>query len=161
MDHPLAPISNSHSSILILGSFPSVMSRKTGFYYANPQNRFWRILCTLFQEEVPPTTQAKTEFLLNHDLALWDVVHSCDILGSSDASIQNVIPNDIDTLIKTSSISKIYANGNLAYNLYMKFCFLQTGIPIVKLPSTSSANANVSVERLLKAWELILQDDLK
>jgi len=161
MDHPLAPISNPHSTALILGSFPSVLSRKAGFYYANPQNRFWRILCTLFREELPTSTQAKTEFLLSHHLALWDVIHSCDILGSSDASIQNVIPNDILTLLKASSITRIYANGSSAFELYMKYCYTKTGIPIVKLPSTSSANANVSFENLLKAWEVILQDEFK
>ena len=115
MIHPLDPIFDEHSILLILGTFPSVKSREANFYYANPQNRFWKVLCAILDEELPKSDDEKRRMLLKHRIALWDVVYSCDILGSSDSSIQNVIPNDIHQLIAKTSITKLYAKIGRAH----------------------------------------------
>jgi len=153
MIHPLDPIFDEQSVVLILGTFPSVKSREANFYYANPQNRFWHVLSAIVKEELPKTDDEKRRMLLKHKIALWDVVSSCDILGSSDSSIQNVVPNDIPGLLKESSITRIYANGMKAMELYRKHCQEETGIPIHVLPSTSPANASIPLSRLIERWE--------
>ncbi len=137
MDHTIPPVYGQNSSLLILGSFPSIASRKAGFYYHHPQNRFWRLISDLVGEDIPTTIPFKKAFLMKHHIALWDVIHSCDIQGSRDSSIQNVVPNDLANLLKLSSIQCIYANGHKAAQLYQKYCFESTGIPIIVLPSTS------------------------
>jgi len=152
MIHPIDPLYNQHSRLLILGSFPSVKSRESGFYYGNPQNRFWDVLRKLLGCEKPLSINEKKEMLLHHGIAIWDVIKSCDIIGSSDSSIENGIPNDIQSIIEASSITKIYANGNKAFELYTKYVFPQTKIPIILLPSTSPANARMSLEHLVEVW---------
>lgn len=156
MDHNIPPVYDQNSTILILGSFPSVVSRSAGFYYHHPQNRFWRLISSIVKAEVPPTIQLKRVLLLKHHIALWDVIQSCDIKGSSDSSIQNVVPNDIANLLELSSIQRIYANGNKAAQLYQKYCLESTGIPIIVLPSTSPANAKSHLKQLKIAWEVII-----
>ncbi len=159
--HPIDPIYSEKSTILILGSFPSVKSRAEKFYYANPQNRFWKVLSAILDEELPKTDDARRKMLLKHRIALWDVVHSCEILGSSDSSIQNVTPNDIRGLIEISKIRGIYANGAKAMELYRKHCENEIGLPITLLPSTSAANAAFSLERLIERWEGALKIEKK
>lgn len=161
MIHPLDPIFDEHSILLILGTFPSVKSREANFYYANPQNRFWKVLCAILDEESPKTIDEKRKMLLKHRIALWDVVHSCDILGSSDSSIQNVIPNNIRQLIAKTSITTIYANGAKAMELYRKHCQSEIGLPITLLPSTSPANASMTLLRLIERWEEVLKIEKK
>lgn len=153
--HEFGPIWSANSKILILGSFPSVKSRKEGFYYAHKQNRFWKILSEIFAESIANDIKSKTEFLLNHNIALWDVISSCDIEGSADSDIENPEFNDIKYLIDNSNIKRIYANGKLAYNLYQKYIYPITGIKAEYLPSTSPANAAFSADRLLTAWQVI------
>ena len=152
--HELSPIYNENSKILILGSIPSVKSREVGFYYAHPSNRFWKILENLFNEELL-TPKEKTEFLLKKHIALWDVFKSCDIHASSDASIKNYELNDIDLIIKSSPIKAIFCTGKTAYNNLIKN--YNTTIPIISLPSPSSANATWSIEKLTKEYSIILE----
>ena len=151
--HPFEPIFDKNSEILILGSFPSVKSRQVSFYYGNPKNRFWAVISSLTGSfTVPKTIAEKKEILLNNKIALWDVVKSCKISGSSDSSIKGVIVNDIKGLILKTNIKKLYANGSMAYSLYNKYCFNEIGINIKKLPSTSPANAKYSLEKLIFLW---------
>lgn len=147
--HPLKPIYNKDSIVLILGSFPSVISRKNNFYYSNPKNRFWKILGIIFNEENLTTNEEKIDFLLNNHIALFDVIKSCEIDGSSDSSIKNVIPNDINKLIKNSKVKYIFTNGNKAHELYQKYIFKSTKIVDIKLPSTSPANCQKDIEKKL------------
>ena len=154
--HPFPPLYDERSEALILGSFPSVKSRENMFFYGHPQNRFWKLLALLCGEEVPVTIEEKTDLVLSRHLALWDSIRSCTITGSSDSSVRDVVPNDLSVIIGNSRVSRVFCNGALSYNMYMKYSFPATGIRAVKLPSTSPANAAYSVERLAKAWEIIL-----
>ena len=154
-NHTFDPVYNKESRVLILGSFPSVKSREIAFYYGHPQNRFWKILETIYNEEIPKDIDGKKSFLLKHHLALWDVIESCDIKGSSDSSIKDVIPNDLNIIFKESKIEQIFVNGNKAYDLYMKYCYKKYKREVVKLPSTSPANASYSLEKLLEKWQVI------
>ena len=152
VEHTFEPVYDEHSEILILGTFPSVKSRENNFYYGHPQNRFWRLIAGLTKEPVPETTEEKKALLLKHHIAIWDVVQSCDIIGSSDSSIKNVVPADIARILRESSIEKIYANGDKAYRLYKKYCEKETGKKAEKLPSTSPANAIFTLDRLTESW---------
>lgn len=152
--HNIDPIFNDKSKILILGSFPSVKSRQNQFFYHHPQNRFWKILENLFQVSLS-TLDEKKEFLLSQHIALWDVIQSCEITGSSDVSIRNVIVNDIPSLLKTSDITKIFTNGKKAHELYKKHLFIATQIEDICLPSTSPANAGYSLEMLIDKYSII------
>ena len=154
-EHTIEPVYDSRSRILILGSFPSVKSRESGFFYGHPQNRFWKVLAGLCTCTVPVTIEEKREFLLEHGIAVWDVIASCDIEGSSDSSIKNAVPNDFSFILKTAPIRQIYTNGGTAYKLYHKYCEKVTGFEAVKLPSTSPANASYSLERLISQWNQI------
>ncbi|MBQ1787386.1 MAG: DNA-deoxyinosine glycosylase [Erysipelotrichaceae bacterium] len=153
--HQIEPVYDKDSKILILGSFPSVRSRETGFFYGHPQNRFWKIVAAVFEEDVPATIEEKKKMLLRNGIALWDVVASCEIEGSADSSIRNVRPNDIKKLISETSISRIYVNGRTALKLYQKYLEEQLGMEAIVLPSTSPANAAYSLERLIDAWRII------
>ncbi len=155
MMHPIPPLYDEHSRILILGSFPSVKSREAGFFYGHPQNRFWRVLAAVFEEAVPQSIPEKTKFLHRNGVALWDVIHSCDIAGSSDSSIRNVVPNDLSPILTCAQISQIYVNGKKALSLYRRYLEPKTGRPAISLPSTSPANAGWSLERLVEAWNVI------
>ena len=141
--------------MLVLGSFPSVKSRESGFFYGHAQNRFWRVTAAVFGCPVPVTIPEKRAFLLQNHVALWDVIASCDIDGSSDASIKNVRPNDLAPLLAASKITHIFTNGATADALYIRWQFPATGIPAVRLPSTSPANAAWSLDRLIDAWRVI------
>lgn len=157
--HNIPPIYNKDSHILILGSFPSVKSREGQFFYHHPQNRFWKIFEQLFHVKLK-NIEDKKMFLLEHHIAVWDVIASCDIVGSSDSSIENVIINDIDFLIKQSSIEAIYTNGKKSHQLYQKYIFPLTKINDICLPSTSPANATYSLEKLIDSWKILLKHDL-
>ncbi|MCI9612966.1 MAG: DNA-deoxyinosine glycosylase [Eubacterium sp.] len=155
--HTFEPVWNEQSEILILGTFPSVKSRENQFYYGHPQNRFWKLLAGIYEEPVPETVDAKKELILKHHLAVWDVIGQCDITGSSDSSIRNVIPCDLTKILQKSSIHTIVANGAKAYDLYQKHQQPKTGILAQKLPSTSPANAAWSLDRLQQAWRAVLR----
>ena len=154
--HEFPPVYDADSEILILGSFPSVKSREMQFFYGHPRNRFWKVVSGLLREREPKTIEEKKQMLLSHHIALWDVIESCKIAGSSDSSIRNVVPNDIAFIIGRSSIHQIYANGAKAKQLYDRYVFPTTGMEAVALPSTSPANAAYSLEKLLQKWETIL-----
>lgn len=156
--HTFGPVYNKDSEILILGSFPSVKSREGEFYYHHPQNRFWKVLSYLLDVEQPVSIEEKKQLLLKNHIALWDVIESCDICGSSDSSIKNVVPNDILSLLKQTNIKKIVVNGGKADELYKRYCLKQTEIKAIRLPSTSPANAIWSFERLINEWERIFSD---
>ena len=154
--HPIAPVYNENSRILILGSFPSVQSRAGGFYYHHPQNRFWPLLSNLLGEALPQSIAEKKDMLLRHGIALWDVIASCTVTGSQDSSIRDVTPNDIPRLLQQTDIRRIFCNGATAYRYYTRYLLHQTGFPAQKLPSTSPANAAWPMERLMEDWRCIL-----
>lgn len=156
IEHPIPPLFDENAKILILGSFPSVKSRECGFYYGHPQNRFWKVTAFVFGEEVPSTVEEKRSMILRNHVALWDVIASCDITGSSDSSIKNVVPNDVKRVINSSNVQKIYVNGKKAKSLYDKYLEEELGITAVCLPSTSPANASWSLERLQNEWKRLL-----
>ena len=153
--HPIEPVFDSNSRILILGSFPSVKSREAQFFYGHPQNRFWKVLAALAGEDAPSSIEEKRSMLLRHHIALWDVIHSCDIIGSSDSSIKNVVPCDLNRILEHSQIKAVFANGKTAEKLYNRYSLPQTGMEIQVLPSTSPANAAYNMERLLEQWKEI------
>lgn len=152
--HPFEPVYDKHSKVLVLGSLPSVKSREEEFYYGHPQNRFWKVLAAIYCEEVPRTREEKRAFLLRSHVAVWDVIASCDIAGSSDSSIRNVIPNDLSPILQETAVKKICLNGGKAYELFCRYCKLPeiSDYEIVRLPSTSPANAAWSLERLVGEW---------
>lgn len=153
--HPIPPLYDENSAKLILGSFPSVKSREAMFFYGHPQNRFWKLMAMLFDEEPPGTVEEKKRLILSHNLALWDSIQSCTITGSSDSSVKDVVPNDLSVILKNSQVTQIYCNGALSHKMYMKYIYPQTKIAAVKLPSTSPANAAFSIERLYEQWKNI------
>lgn len=150
--HPISPIFNKNSKILILGSFPSVKSREEGFFYGHPQNRFWQVMAKVFGAQKPETIEEKKEFLLKNNIAVWDVIKSCDITGSSDSSIKNVIPNDLRVILNCATIEKIFVNGKKAEQLYKKYIQPDINREAVCLPSTSPANAAWNLDRLVEEW---------
>ena len=153
--HPFGALYAPDSRVLILGSFPSVKSREENFFYGHPQNRFWKVTSMVFGEKLPETIPEKKAFLLRNKIALWDVIESCDITGSSDSSIKNVTVNDFSKILSSSQIEKIFVNGKTAERLYNKYALSNTGIPCICLPSTSPANAAWSVEKLFGEWSKI------
>ena len=155
--HSIAPVFDENSRILILGSFPSVKSREIGFFYGHPQNRFWKTLAKLFGEDVPSSTEEKRSFLLSHNIALWDVIASCEITGSSDSSIRNAVPNEVEKILKDTHIERIFTNGGTAHRLYCRYLQPKTGMEAICLPSTSPANAAWTQPRLEDAWKVILK----
>ena len=158
--HPFKPIFDKNSKILILGSFPSVVSRKLGFYYANPQNRFWCVLAQILNVPPPASTEEKIKFLLAHGIAIYDAAISCEIKGSSDAKMTAVVPAKLEPIFGGARIAQVFANGGKAHEICEKYLKTQilnaTGKGPVKLPSTSPANANFNFERLVQEWTVIL-----
>ena len=157
--HPFKPIFDKNSQILILGSFPSVVSRKFGFYYTNPQNRFWRVLAGALNAPLPESTDEKIKFLLSHHIAIYDAAISCEIEGSSDAKMSKIVPVNLKPIFKAANITRVYANGGKAYEICKKYLeneiIKATKNEVIKLPSTSPANAKFSLERLVSKWSVI------
>ena len=175
--HPIPPLFDQNSRILILGSFPSPKSREAAFFYGHPQNRFWRVMAEVLEWRgagspekdgpgsgagsavyVPRTVPEKREMLLTCGVALWDTIASCEIVGASDSTITNVTPNDLSVILSQAHIRRIYCNGAKSHGLYMKYIFPVTGREAVKLPSTSPANAAASVAKLVEAWSCIREE---
>lgn len=154
--HPLDPVFDEHSRVLILGTMPSPRSREVGFYYGHPQNRFWRVLAALADEPLPSTNEERRSFILRHHLALWDVCASCEIAGASDASLRNAQPNDLSVILREAPIELVATTGKTAARLYKKL--LQPHyptLPLLELPSTSGANASMGLEDLIEAYKRI------
>ena len=149
VNHTIEPIYFKNSKVLILGSMPSVKSREDGFYYAHPKNRFWWVLSKVYNESIENSTSAKIKFLKKHKIALFDVIKSCEISSSSDSSIKNVIPNSLLPIINNSTIKTIFTTGQKAYKLYEKYCYPETKIHAIPLPSTSPANCPKGIEEKL------------
>ncbi len=159
VEHTLSPIYDVSSKILILGTMPSPKSREAGFYYSHPQNRFWKIMAALFNEELPINNQQKKEMMQKHHIALWDVLKSCEIKGADDNSITSIEVNAIDQLLQETSIQKIYTTGLKATTLYKKHCLESTGMESIYLPSTSPANCrNYNLDKLIDEYRCILKD---
>lgn len=154
--HPFPPLFDSNSKILILGSFPSVKSREANFFYGHPQNRFWKVIAAVFEEKLPVTTDEKRTMLLSHGVALWDSIASCEIIGSSDASISAVVPNDVSLIFEAADIHAVFCNGKKAHELYNRHILPKSGIEAICLPSTSPANAAWTLERLIKQYKSAL-----
>ena len=152
--HPIPPVFDENSKILILGSFPSVKSREARFFYGHPQNRFWKTLAAVLNAECPSAVGEKKDFLLSHKIAVWDVIKSCEISGSADSSIRNAEPNDLARIFGAADIKAVFANGGTAYRLYKKY---NPAPDALRLPSTSPANAAFSLERLIGEWKIILK----
>ncbi len=149
--HPFGPFVQKDSRILILGSFPSVKSRENDFYYGHPQNRFWKVMANVVCDDVPVDIKQKQDFLIRHQIALWDAIESCSVIGSSDASIQDVVASDLPSILKDSSIEKILVNGKTAEKIIRK-AYSYLPVPVVLMPSTSPANASWSLERLTQRY---------
>ena len=156
--HPIPPLYDEHSKIFILGSFPSVKSREQQFFYGHKQNRFWRVMAQVLDCAVPETVGEKKEMLLSHHIAVWDVIASCEITGSSDASIRDAAPNDLTKILTCADIRAIYTNGGKAQQMYRKYIYPVNGREAVCLPSTSPANAGYSLEKLVEAWQTIKKE---
>ncbi|MCR4780285.1 MAG: DNA-deoxyinosine glycosylase, partial [Ruminiclostridium sp.] len=150
--HGFPPVCDENSRILILGSMPSVKSREAQFYYGHPQNRFWKVLGAVIGDDFPADAPGKRALLLKHHIALWDVIAECDIEGSSDSSIRNVVPNDLSLILDAAPVSAIFVNGGTAARIYRRYQFPLTGREAVQLPSTSPANAAWTLERLTDEW---------
>ena len=155
LQHPFGPLFNESSRVLILGSFPSVKSREQNFFYGHPQNRFWKTIAAVFEQPVPQSIEEKKQLILSNGLALWDSIASCEITGSSDSSIRNARANDISIILDKCNIARIYCNGRKSHELYRKYIEPATGREAVCLPSTSPANAQWTLERLIDAWSVI------
>ena len=153
--HPIAPVFDKDSKVLILGSFPSVKSREEGFFYGHPQNRFWKVTSQVFRDELPVTIDEKKAFLIRNHIAVWDVIGSCEIEGSSDSSIRAVTVNDLSVILDTADIRAIFLNGKKAEQYYKKYIFPALKRDAVCLPSTSPANAAWSLDKLTDAWKVI------
>ena len=154
--HPFGPLYDAQSRILILGSLPSVKSREQNFFYGHPQNRFWPLLAALFGEDPPTTVEEKRALALRRQVALWDTIYSCDIVGSSDSSIRNVVPTDLRPILQGSGVQRIFCNGRTSGGYYQRYQQGILGLEATVLPSTSPANAAWSFDRLLEAWRVIL-----
>ncbi len=159
ISHTFSPVFDENSKILILGSFPSVKSREQGFYYGHPQNRFWKVMAAICRAEVPQNIAEKKAMLLKNRIAIWDVIDSCDIKGSSDSSIRNVVAADIAGLLKRTNITAVFANGKTAGRLYEKYVATEAGLGARVLPSTSPANAAVSLEKLIETWNTAIHEE--
>ena len=157
IEHPFGPLYSESSRVLILGSFPSVKSREQNFFYGHPQNRFWKVIAALTGEEVPQTVPEKKSLIIENGLALWDSIASCEITGSSDASIRGVKVNDLSVILEHCDIRRICCNGKKSYELYCRHIQPVTGREAVCLPSTSPANAQWSLPKLIEAWSVVME----
>ena len=153
LNHGFGPYINGDSEILILGSFPSVLSREVNFYYGNPRNRFWNVLEAVFEDRAGNDVETRKSFCKRHKVALYDVIEECDIIGSRDDSIENIVPSDIISLISQSNIKRIVLNGNAAKRYFLTYFSQIENVKIVFMPSTSPANAAWSLTRLIDVWK--------
>lgn len=158
MEHTIEPVFDERSRVLVLGTMPSPASRAAGFYYGHPRNRFWPVMAAVFGEATPPPdVPARRAFALEHGVALWDVLARCAIRGAADATIADPVPNDLGRVLRAAPVSTVFCTGATAYDLYRRLCEPVWGIPAVKLPSTSPANASWSLERLVEAYRVVAE----
>ena len=157
VEHEFLPVFDQDCRVLVLGTMPSPKSREEGFYYGHPRNRFWPLMAEVLQEPCPKTTEEKTRMLLQHHIALWDVLKSCEIHGAEDTSIRNPEPNDMGIILSCARIQAVFATGTKAASLFKKLCTPVTGISAITLPSTSPANCRISWEELIREYGRILE----
>ena len=157
--HSIPPTFDERSRVLVLGTMPSPASREAGFNYGHPRNRFWTVMAQLAGEALPIGTERRRDFCLRHHIALWDVLAECDIEGASDASISNAVPNRLTDITKAAPIEAVFCTGAKSFELYNRYCADEVGIPAIKLPSTSPANAACSTERLLQEYAAIFEHE--
>ena len=157
LNHPFPPLYDENSKVLILGSFPSVKSREQNFFYGHPQNRFWKVVSAVIGTDTPVTIEEKSNFLHENHIALWDVIASCDITGSSDSSIKNVVANDLTEILENADIKQIFVNGKTAEKYFKKYTKPRINRDAICLPSTSPANAAWSEKRLVEEWKVVLE----
>ncbi|MBO7178216.1 MAG: DNA-deoxyinosine glycosylase [Clostridia bacterium] len=155
--HPIPPVYDKNSRVLVLGSFPSVKSREQAFFYGHPQNRFWKVVSTIGNKPIPNSVEEKKELLLSLGIAVWDVIASCKIIGSSDNSIRDVKPNDLSVILNNSKVKSIFVNGKTAKKYYDKYVLPTIGIDAVCLPSTSPANATYNLDKLTEDWARLVE----
>lgn len=153
--HEFQPVFNEDSRILMLGTMPSPKSREVGFYYGHPRNRFWKVVAEVCGEEMPETKEERIAFALRNRIAVWDVLAGCEIKGADDSSIRNPVPNDMNVILKHANVRAVFTTGMKAWQLYKRYCYPQTGIEAVPLPSTSPANCRMSYEELYEAYSVI------
>ncbi|HHW46239.1 MAG TPA: DNA-deoxyinosine glycosylase [Clostridiales bacterium] len=155
--HPYKPVFDSSSKVLILGTIASPKSRENGFYYTHPQNRFWRVVSDILSYPLPQNNSERIKLLLDNNIAIWDVLHSCTISGADDSSIKDPVCNDISYVLNQADIKAIFTTGKTAYKLYNKYCLKDTGFPAICLPSTSPANCRCTYDELKKEYQIILK----
>ncbi len=152
--HAFQPVYDANSRMLILGTMPSPLSIKFGFYYSHPQNRFWPLMATLFHEPLPQSPAEKESLVRRHGIALWDVLASCEIKGASDSSIRHPVPNDLSPLLEAAPITHIYTTGKAAFTLFNTHIAPKINRQAIYLPSTSPANqARFPWDTLLRTWK--------
>lgn len=155
VNHIFEPIYDNNSKILILGTMPSPKSRENGFYYMHPLNRFWPVISTVLCQPLPIAIDDKLKFLYENNIALWDVLKSCDIIGASDNSIKNPVANDINIILSNADIKAIFTTGIKAYTLYNRLCLPHTNYTAIQLPSTSPANCRMNIAELIDKYKII------
>ncbi|MCH5205879.1 MAG: DNA-deoxyinosine glycosylase [Oscillospiraceae bacterium] len=154
VSHEFPPVYDSRSKVLVLGTIPSPKSRERGFYYMHPQNRFWKMLCAILNEEIPSDIEGRRSLCLKHGIALWDVLESCEIIGAEDGSIRGGVPNNLKTITDSCDIRAVFTVGKKAHALYKRFF---PDLPEdICLPSTSPANRTVSEAEMMEQWRRIL-----
>ena len=156
VNHPLAPVYDAGSRVLILGTMPSPVSRRAGFYYMHPQNRFWKVLCTVLNEPLPVDAEGRQALLLRRGIALWDTLASCEIEGAADSAIKRPVPNDFGPIFETAALRAVFTTGKKAHQLYTKYCAETCGMPALLLPSSSPANCAMKFDALCDAYRAIL-----
>ena len=154
------PLIDDKCTVLLRGSMLSPKSAQERFYYAHPQNRFWRVLSGVFNRPLPSTNDERAELALSCGVALWDVIYSCDIVGAADSTIKNVVYNDINGLLAThKNITRVFTTGGKAFELLKKYAKTVDNDIISsakKLPSTSPLNCGTSLSALIDAYSIIL-----
>ena len=155
--HEFPTLYDPASEVLILGSIPSPKSRQQAFYYGHPQNRFWKVLAAVFDAPVPQSVEEKKHLALSHGIALWDSLEECEICGASDSSIKNPVPTDIPFLLSQTRVKKVFTTGSTAWKFYQQLNYPRTGIPAIRLPSTSPANCAFSFDALVEAYKCIAE----
>jgi len=155
-DHPFDAFVPDGAAVLILGSFPSIKSFEDNFYYAHPQNQFWKILAAVYDEAAPKSIEEKTTFLQKHKIALWDMVQSCERENSLDSNLKNIKVNDIEGFLKEhSTIKKVCFTGKTSQKFYDKN-FSHLDIPTHYLPSSSPAYRAMKFEEKVEVYREIL-----
>lgn len=152
------PIVNKDCKVLILGTMPSEESLRKQERYGHKSNQFWRIIFTLFGEELPDSYKEKSDFLIKKNIAIWDVLESCEGKGSLDSSIKNEKPNNFKKFFKEyPQIEHIFFTSKKAEEFYKKYVGLDIKKKFITLPSPSSANARMTLDQKIEQWKILAE----